>query len=194
MKSKILTLKVLYTFRVSLLFCTLTFVLLSGCNTYKAFNTVFNDKWEGDFSFEKGSPRLEYHNSIPVVHLYGSPAEMGQQYGSILQKQLEALAFISGKFFPEKTLNRYLEKATKLKEQLPDETVAFITGMAENSGVDYQKLLALNTVPKATCSVLAVWDDVTTDGHLLMGRNADYSFKKINFVRAGKDANSCQHE
>jgi hypothetical protein len=180
MKSKILTLKVFKTFRVSLLFCSLTLVLLSGCNTYKAFNTVFNDKWKEDFTLEQGKPRLEYHNSIPVIHLYGSPEEMGRQYGSILQKQLEALAFISEKFFPEKTLNSYFEKATKLKEMLPDQTIAFITGMAENSGVDYHKLLALNTVPKATCSVLAVWGDATNDGRLLMGRNADYNFKKIN--------------
>jgi len=180
MKLKTLTLKVLYTFRVSLLFCSLSLVLLSGCNTYKAFNTVFSEKWDGNFSEKHGTSRLEYHNSIPVIHLYGSPEEMGRQYGSILQKQLNALAFISEKFFPKKTLNSYFEKATKLKEQLPPETVAFITGMAENSGVDYLKLLALNTVPKATCSVLAIWGDATNDGQLLMGRNADYNFKKIN--------------
>ncbi|SHJ85055.1 Acyl-coenzyme A:6-aminopenicillanic acid acyl-transferase [Tangfeifania diversioriginum] len=180
MKLKILTLKVLTTFRVSLLFCTLTFILLSGCSTYKAFNTVFNENWDNEFPNKGGTPRLKYYEGIPVIHLYGGPQEMGRQYGSILQKQLNALAYISEKFFPEKTLNSYFEKATKLKEQLPPETVAFITGMAENSGVEYLKLLALNTVPKATCSVLAVWGDATNDGQLLMGRNADYNFKKIN--------------
>ena len=52
--------------------------------------------------------------------------------------------------------------------------------MADASGVDLNDLLAINLVPRTNCSTLAVWGDATTDGHLIMGRNADYSFKNVN--------------
>ncbi len=183
MKLNKYSLKVKITFRVIIfLLILLTAELHTGCSVYSAFNTVFNEEWAQTQppETEKGLPRLEYINSVPVVHLYGTPYEMGTQYGKILNKQLEALEFITQKFFSKKTINKYLELAENIKPNLPDETLAFISGMAASSGVNYQHLLAINTVPKTTCSVLAVWGDATTDGKLLMGRNADYNFKRIN--------------
>lgn len=183
MSLKKYSLKVAITFRVFIFLLTLWVTgLFTGCSVYSAFNTVFNEEWtQNQMSApKKGTPRIEYINSIPVIHLYGNPYEMGNQYGKILTKQLEALEFISQKFFSKETLEKYLEQAESLHPNLPDETLAFISGMAVSSGVNYHRLLALNTVPKTTCSVLAVWGDATSDGKLLMGRNADYNFKKIN--------------
>jgi len=170
------------TFRV-LIFSLLLFIasgFISGCKVYSAFDTVFNQKWDQNKTIPEGMPRIKYKHSIPVIHLYGTPYEMGSQYGNLLKNQLEGLLMIADKFFSEKVINRYIELAGKVEKMLSSESLAFISGMTEMSGVDYKKLLALNTVPKTTCSVLAVWGDATSDGNLLMGRNADYIFKKIN--------------
>ena len=183
MSFKKYSLKVATTFRVFIFLLILHAAgLFAGCSVYSAFNTVFNEEWtQNQITAPKtGTPRIEYLNSIPVIHLYGNPYEMGNQYGKILNKQLEALEFISQKFFSKATFEKYLEQAENLQPNLPYETLEFISGMAVSSGVDYHRLLALNTVPKTTCSVLAVWGDATSDGRLLMGRNADYNFKKIN--------------
>lgn len=154
--------------------------IMPGCRTYTAFNTVFNPEWDEFQKAPSGSPRLEYFHSFPVIHLYGTPAEMGEQYGSILQKQLKALEFISGRYFPENKLNEFTQIAVETEKYLPRETIDFIAGMSHSSGVDYHKLLAINTVPKVSCSVLAVWGDATENRNLMMGRNADYQFKRIN--------------
>jgi isopenicillin-N N-acyltransferase like protein len=154
--------------------------IIPGCKTYTAFNAVFNPEWEKFKKASAGTPRLEYLHSFPVIHLYGTPAEMGRQYGSILQKQLKGLDYISSRFFPENKLNEFLQTAMEAEPHLPDETIEFISGMSDSSGVDYYKLLAVNTVPRVSCSVLAVWGEATEDENLIMGRNADYDFKRIN--------------
>jgi hypothetical protein len=174
-------LRVFKALRIQLfLFFFLSACIFSGCKMFTAFNTVLNPEWEDFNSSPKGTPRLEYIHTFPVIHLYGTPAEMGMQYGSILQKQLIALDYISTRFFPDNKLNEFLNIATKTEKQLPVETLEFITGMSGSSGVDYYKLLAVNTVPRVSCSVLAAWDEATEDGDLMMGRNADYNFKRIN--------------
>jgi predicted choloylglycine hydrolase len=147
---------------------------------YTAFNSVFDPEWENLKQAPRGTPRLEYFHSFPVIHLYGSPNEMGAQYGSILQKQLKGLEYISTRFFTENKLNEFWQTAIEIEPYLPDETIEFISGMSGSSGVDYHKLLAVNTVPRVSCSVLAVWNEATEDGELMMGRNADYNFKRIN--------------
>lgn len=152
----------------------------SGCRIYTSFNSILNPEWEKFEELPAGNPRLEYIHSIPVVHLYGTPAEMGRQYGTILKKQLEGLEFISTRFFSSKKMNEFLQIALETEKHLPDETLAFISEMAQSSGLDYYKLLAINAVPRVTCSALAIWGDATENGNLLMGRNADYVFKRIN--------------
>lgn len=154
--------------------------IIPGCKTYTAFNAVFNPEWEEFKKASAGTPRLEYLHSFPVIHLYGTPAEMGRQYGSILQKQLKGLEFISTRFFSQKKIDEFIQTALETEKHLPDETLAFISELAESSGLDYYKLLAINTVPRVTCSTLAVWGEASEDGNLLMGRNADYAFKRIN--------------
>ncbi|WP_072998468.1 C45 family autoproteolytic acyltransferase/hydolase [Mariniphaga anaerophila] len=147
---------------------------------YTAFNAVLDPEWDEFSQAPKGTPRLEYHHSFPVIHLYGTAAEMGHQYGSILKKQLEGLDYITDKFFPENKQIEYINIAKNSEDKLPSETLEFVKGMSVSSGVDYYKLLAINAVPRVSCSVLAVWGDASEDGKLLMGRNADYQFKKIN--------------
>ncbi|MCF8362746.1 MAG: hypothetical protein K9G70_09015, partial [Prolixibacteraceae bacterium] len=155
-------------------------VSLSGCQMYRAFNHIVNLQEEYRESKEDGVPRLEYYDSMPILHLYGSYGEMGEQYGTILNEQLQSLLVIGEGLFSNKKLKKYYNMADEVEPVVPDDIRLFIKGMAKTSGVSYRKLLALNIVPRTTCSVLAVWGEATADGELLMGRNADYNFQRVN--------------
>ncbi|MFB6319914.1 C45 family autoproteolytic acyltransferase/hydolase [Saccharicrinis sp. FJH54] len=154
--------------------------LVSGCKLYTAYTDVMHSHLEASAAAHQGEPRLEIQNNIPVLHLYGTPAEMGSQYGSILKTQLSSVVFMVEKVFPKRMIRKYLAFADQAEPSLPPGYKAFLKAMAESSDIEYKKLLAMNIVPKTSCSVLAVWDKATPDGNLLMGRNADYNLKKIN--------------
>jgi len=152
----------------------------SQCKIYTAFQDIVSLQKDNFLSVEKGTPRLEYIQSIPMIHLYGSPYEMGLQYGTILKKQLNSLVELTHELFPQKKIDEYIENGKVAEKNLPEKLKLELKGMSAGSGVDYSILLALNMATKADCSTLAVWGKATPDGNLIMGRNADYIFKKIN--------------
>ncbi len=155
---------------------------LSGCGLYNSFKAILNPDWEEMSSSIPGTPRLEYQHSVPIIHLYGTPDEMGRQYGTILQSQLQLIVQTAEKFFTKRRIKKFIAIADEFEEILPLEIKDFISGMAETSGINYKYLLAINTVPRISCSTLAVWDSATVDQNLIMGRNADYNLKKINDI------------
>lgn len=154
--------------------------LATGCQFYSAYNDVMHSHLQASQTAIEGEPRLEYINGLPVLHLYGSPSDMGSQYGSLLKQQLVSVTYMLEKVFPKRLIKKYMDFADQAETQLPSDYKAFLEAMAESSGVTYKKLLTMNMVPKTSCSTLAVWDNATPDGNLLMGRNADYNLKKIN--------------
>lgn len=163
-----------------LLLLMVVLLLFSQCKIYTAYKDILSLHHEELTSDEKGKPRLEYFNSIPIIHVYGSPYEMGFQYGSLLKSQLNSLSELARDLFSAKRLNEFMSIAKAASTNLPPAMFEEIKGMADASGVDLNDLLAINLVPRTNCSTLAVWGDATTDGHLIMGRNADYSFKNVN--------------
>jgi len=162
------------------LIASLILLSFQGCKLYSSINSILESDWESISQREHGVPRIEYQQDIPILHLYGDYGQMGVQYGILLKDHLNAEENIVRSLFSKKTINRYQTIARNTEKNLDRQTLEFIKGMSEGSDVDYLTLLALNTVPKTTCSVLAVWGEATPDNNLLMGRNADYKFKKIN--------------
>lgn len=167
-------------YSIILYFALLLLLSFNSCKVYKAYHQIVVSQKEYELTAEKGSPRLEYIESIPIIHLYGTNREMGEQYGTILQSQLQSMVIIGESLFPKRLLKKFYAQAKLSEPFLPVEIKDFLEGMAQMSGVSFDKLLALNLTPRTTCSVLAVWGEATADGNLLMGRNADYNFKKVN--------------
>ena len=132
-----------------LVFVSLEF---SSCKVYKAFNNIVGLQKDYQFSEATGEPRLEYIEAIPIIHLYGTNREMGEQYGTILKSQLNSMATIAESLFSKKTLNKFYHQAEIVENNLPSEMKDFIEGMSESSGVSYIKLLALNITPRTNCS------------------------------------------
>ncbi|MDA3927384.1 MAG: C45 family autoproteolytic acyltransferase/hydrolase [Prolixibacteraceae bacterium] len=158
--------------------CLLLF--FSSCQIYNACHSILSLQKNSEAIVEVGKPRIEYIESIPVVHLYGSDFEMGQQYGQLLSVQLIALEDIVNAIFSEKKVEGYKQQALQSEHVLPIEIKQFLKGVSLSSDVSENSLLALNLVPRISCSVLAVWGNATANGNLLMGRNADYNLKRIN--------------
>jgi len=153
---------------------------LSQCKIYTAYKDILSLHHKELISNEKGKPRIEYINSIPIVHIYGTPREMGLQYGTILKKQLNSLIELTEELFPPRKVEEYIAIGQAASPNLPEKMRDELLGISEASGVDYKKLLAINLVPRTSCSTLALWGDATADGNLIMGRNADYAFKSVN--------------
>lgn len=153
---------------------------LTGCKMYSACKHIVALHQQEFISTEKGKPRIEYIHSMPIVHVYGTPREMGLQYGTILKEQLNSLIELANQLFPERKIEEYLATGQAASPNLSAKMWEELKGISEASGVDMNYLLAINLVPRTSCSALAVWDEATIDGHLLMGRNADYAFKSVN--------------
>jgi hypothetical protein len=155
-------------------------VLFSQCKVYTAYHDIISMHEKHETTGGKGEPRLEYVNTMPIIHLYGTPKEMGQQYGTILKKQLNSLVELSRDLFPERKIEEFLKIGEAASKNLPEKMMEELRGISEASGVDMKDLLAINLVPRTNCSTLAVWGNATTNGNLIMGRNADYAFKSVN--------------
>ncbi|MBM4030938.1 MAG: hypothetical protein FJ291_04035 [Planctomycetes bacterium] len=117
---------------------------------------------------------MDVYGNVPVVHLYGSPEEMGEQYGALLRQPLRSLATCIELFMPDEKKKRAARFAETLEKNLPDDARAELKAIAKASGVPYETVVAANVTPNILCTALAVWDKATPDGALILGRNSDY--------------------
>jgi len=157
---------------------------LPGCATVDGLVGYCQIGWELGTPKQALPARLEVAGRVPVLHLYGSPHEMGTQYGTLLGRALRAESRCIHGFLPTQTVEQYLQFARAHEVDLPPEIREELHAMAEASGVPYDELVALNIVPHVTCSALAVWNPAAPEssatrpaaepGGLIMGRNADY--------------------
>lgn len=175
-----LLIKYSFTNRKLILIGTILVLTFSQCKIYTAYHDIVSLQKDNYKTEETGTPRLEYVNSIPILHIYGTSYQMGQQYGTILKKQLNSLVELSNGLFSETKIKKYVEDGEIAGKNLPEKFQLELKGMSDASGVEYSKLLAMNMATKATCSTLAVWGKATENGNLIMGRNADYKLKNIN--------------
>lgn len=121
-----------------------------------------------------GQGRLAPRGNIPVLHLYGTPEQMGEQYGTILRGPLRALDGMLSGVLPKGYRERYVAFAIAHEQTLPDQLRREVRAISQAAGIPYEHLLALNTVPRMRCSALAVWGQGRGDQGLIMGRNAEY--------------------
>ncbi|NQT88373.1 hypothetical protein HQ560_16520 [bacterium] len=117
---------------------------------------------------------MDVYGNIPVVHLYGSPEEMGTQYGTLLRRPLQSLATCMALFVSDERKQRAARLGEALEGNLPDDIRTELKAIAAASGVSYATLVAANVNPNILCTALAVWDKATEDGELIFGRNSDY--------------------
>ncbi|UCD83686.1 MAG: hypothetical protein JSU92_10350 [Deltaproteobacteria bacterium] len=133
-----------------------------------------------------GKGSLEMREGIYVLHLKGTPYEMGYQHGSLMRDGIAAVTdFIDTTFGP---YIEYISEATPYIEKwLPESLKEEIQGIVDGSGgaISYEMLVMfscpihlLNIIP-IMCSSFAAANEATSDGELVHGRNMDWLFMEF---------------
>ena len=142
----------------------------------------------GEKVYERGY--LEDRNGILVLHLQGSPYEMGYQHGMLTKHLMEqskeafdeAVPPIKGGRVGEWIIKKYLFwKLEKMEKYVPEEFIEELKGMADSvteREVDYREILlyhAMRDIGQVLmCSSFAVLPQAAKDRELIYGRNFDF--------------------
>jgi isopenicillin-N N-acyltransferase-like protein len=139
---------------------------------------------------------LKESNGIFILHLKGSPYQMGYQHGRLLKDQIKILyndyllATLKEKTKDEKRFKVYFnffkQKAKALEKFIPQEYKEEMKGIADGSGLAYSDVLIMHTFldvlsyPKffkkgfKTCTNFVVLNEATENSQLIHGRNLSW--------------------
>ena len=135
-----------------------------------------------------GAGFLEIIDGSKVLHLKGSPREMGRQHGVLLQgdirEQVRYLFDVKAKQFkpelfgmkvPLDAKRLILTIAQNQRRFVPPRFYEELEGIAAGSGVSLDEITAANFIPEMFhCSGFALANSATKDGTLYHGRILDY--------------------
>jgi len=127
-----------------------------------------------------GKGRLELVGGIPVLHLRGTPEQMGEQHGRLLGAQLAVLRRVYLDTFFGNAVSRAgaLAFGMGLVPHMPPACVTEMKAMAAASGVDYPGVVFANTFTDTSraifCSVVVACGKASRGGRLVIGRNLDF--------------------
>ncbi len=134
-----------------------------------------------------GSGWLEMIDGYPVLHLKGTPYEMGYQHGALMkesvQKNMHTLLEVKGgqtlvefgpiKIKPKQALQSIVEIQ---KPFVPQRYFEELEGLAKGSELSLDDARVANFIPEMFhCSGFALMNSATKDGSLLHGRVLDYA-------------------
>jgi len=149
-------------------------------------------------------------NPPPLVRVSGSHREMGRQIGETCRKQVTHSIESAGQLLLESyaqleltwegariQAHKYLPFAQAHYPQYVEE----MTGIAEGANVSFSDVVVVNTMEALTddalqlthCTSLAVNDDCTTNGHVLLAHNEDWVPEDENdvFIIHATPQNEC---
>lgn len=133
-----------------------------------------------------GKGWLERINGYPVLHVKGTPYEMGYQHGVLLRDSVrenmttlleikgeQALAEVGGiKLKPRNVIEMIMQIQ---KPFVPEKYLQEMAGLAAGAGLAPEDIRAANFIPELFhCSGFAIAGDATVDGTLYHGRVLDY--------------------
>jgi hypothetical protein len=134
-----------------------------------------------------GQGWLEQIDGYPVLHLKGTPWEMGYQHGMLLKdslrKNLDTMLRVKGdvalaELGPVKVKPRQLIQVILgiQKDFVPAKYFEELEGLAAGSGIPLEDARMANFIPELFhCSGFAIMNSATKDGTLYHGRVLDYA-------------------
>ncbi len=123
--------------------------------------------------------RLERINGFLVLHVSGTPEEMGEQHGRLLRNEVRRMITDvviegEGKYGYE----RLIRGAAVMHKFLPKSFRRELRALAGAAGVKYSDLVAAQLFGDVWrgmyCTSYAVFGPATRDGRCIVGRNMDY--------------------
>lgn len=133
--------------------------------------------------------QVEQINGLRVVHLSGTPRELGRQHGELLRDEVRSCvsdvlryfrSYLKVPWVRSWLVNWWLDSAWKRATPfVPARYLEELQGVAEGSGVPLRELVRLHAVPDRTysCATFAAWGQATHDGRLIHMRNLDWNIK-----------------
>lgn len=125
---------------------------------------------------------LEEREGVRILHLNGSYYDMGYQHGALLSDEIQEnlraqLPYFEDHGFP---YDNILNTWHIMDDYLPDEYKEEMRGLADGSGLSFDEIAVLNTMPALfnhmfSCCEISIWGDATTDGKLYHARSLDWS-------------------
>ncbi len=134
-----------------------------------------------------GQGWLEMVDGLPVLHLKGTPYEMGYQHGALLKAHVRAnldrMLNVEGgkslvKFGPIEVKPRdAIRSIIEIQKPfVPERFVEEIAGLAAGAGIKPEEARVANFIPEMFhCSGFAIMNSATKDGTLYHGRVLDYA-------------------
>ena len=136
-----------------------------------------------------GSGYLEDVNGLLVLHVKGSPYDMGYQNGFLLKNGIQALIqYEIQKMIGMGYSYDYLIKCAQAMEpHIPQEYIEEMHGLADGASMNYTNVLIMQTIgdvkyygPGWTgCSGFVVFGNATVDGHVYHGRSLDSTLNSV---------------
>ncbi|MEE8104644.1 MAG: C45 family peptidase [Planctomycetota bacterium] len=124
--------------------------------------------------------RIQLAQGLPVLHLSGSPREMGRQHGAILGDRIRHLlrVYIRGFAFTVVSEKNCREWARVAESHIAEHHLEEIRGLAEGADISYDDALLINTVvdllQSVFCSTVTASGDAAKNGEPIFGRNLDF--------------------
>jgi isopenicillin-N N-acyltransferase like protein len=134
-----------------------------------------------------GDGWLEMIDGYPVLHVKGTPYEMGYQQGVLLKDKIHENLNNIVKVRGEQTVvdvgplklkpRQAIEMIIKIQEKhVPKHYFEEMQGLAEGAGIDLADVRVANFIPELFhCSGFAIMNSCTQDGTLYHGRVLDYA-------------------
>ena len=134
-----------------------------------------------------GQGWLETVDGLPVLHLKGTPYEMGYQHGALLKEHvkgnLDRILNVEGgkslvKFGPLEVKPRdAIQSIIEIQKPfVPQKFIDEIAGLAAGAGIKPEEARVANFIPEMFhCSGFAIMNSATKDGTLYHGRVLDYA-------------------
>lgn len=126
--------------------------------------------------------RMEWVDGQKILHLKGSPYEIGHQHGCLLKKEIayNLKRFIEPIFSSDERLppvvTHFLEALPGIARRLPEHLMEEMLGVADGSEQSFKKILLLNLFPEMFhCTGITVQGEATKHGELYHVRVLDYA-------------------
>ena len=151
-----------------------------------SFNLIAADAPRSETLARCGQGWLERIDGYPVLHLKGTPYEMGYQQGALLKESIRAnfhnVLVVKGtasvKVGPLSVKPRWAMDliATIQRPYVPEKYFTEMQALAKAAELPVADIVAANFLPELFhCSGFAVMNSATQDGELYHGRVLDYS-------------------
>lgn len=131
-----------------------------------------------------GPASLKIVKGVPIIHVYGTAEEMGEQHGKLLGAQARAAVdqYLGKVLMPGgKDIGlrgAVLKRSLRMEKSIPAKYIREMKALARAAGMKYENVLLSNTIfdikRPIFCTTFVAVGDRSVDGQPVFGRNLDF--------------------